>query len=278
MAVQGPDRRGGAQGGRRWRGVLVAVLVGLGGLAAVATAIGLLRTGEERAALRLLNSDQPEERQRGAWLAARPRMPRTHAELVRRLSRRQEVDLNVREACVYALGRSGSPQFFDVLAAVVQADEEGYVRQAAWIAAARVDRGRLPDLVATAPLRDEAWDQLGQAAAWLETGDLRGVDDLLHWAAAGEPEQRRVASLALYRGVAPLLEALGRWPIQSSVCEGEPWPPELVAEVRRRVAPLDLRAIVDEMRPYLARATELRRDVARITTVRDRLARFLRRS
>lgn len=249
-------------------------LLSLALLAAGVLLAATLRARHDQAALRLLHSDDPDDRKQGAWIAADQASPHAHALLAQRLREQHEADPGVREAYVYALGRSGQPQYFDVLAAVIMGDDDAYVRQAAWIGMARVAPDRFRDLTATTPPRDDTWDQVGLAAAWLEVGDTRGVGELLRYAVEGDPQQRRVASLALYRGVAPLLDAVGRWPIQANVREGQPWGPELVAEVRRRCGMLDLQAIADDLRPHLARAAGLRRNVARLTSLRDRLARF----
>jgi hypothetical protein len=247
----------------------------------------VLHTRQDQAALELLRSPEPESRKRGAWLAAEHRTPRAWQHIAAALDRRDrwETDAGARESYVHALGRSGQRQYFDAVAqaacpqrqapASAQPDPDGYVRQAAWLAAARLDPQRFRELAAQTPPADDPWDQIGLSGAWLEVGDLRGVDQLLHWAEAGTLPQRQVASLALLRGVAPLLEAAGRWPIQFVVREGQAWPSELVAEVRRRSRSLDLRAIADDTRPHLARAASVHRNVGRLNSMRARLVRLL---
>jgi hypothetical protein len=250
--------------------MVVVVAVAAGGLA-----WGVFGGRAERAAARLLQSDNPEARKQGAWLAARERTPGALAEIANRLQAHHETDPSVRAAYVYALGRSGDAAYFDRVAAIVRDDDDAFLRHAAWLAAVRADPRRFPELAATAPVRDEPWDQIGRAAAGLEVGDTRGATVLLRWAADGDPQQQQVAALALYRGVAPLLEATGRWPPAFTVREGEPWPGALVAEVRRRCAALDLQAIADDTRPHWAYAAPVRRDVARLTSLRERLAGLL---
>ena len=119
------------------------------------------------------------------------------------------------------------------------------------------------------------WDQIGHAAALLELGDTGEASVLLHWATAGDAPQQKAASLALYRGVAPLLETIGRWPLDATVHEGELWPADLVADVRQRCRGLNLQAIADDTRIHLAYESRLRRDVARLTSLRNRLTRYL---
>lgn len=186
-----------------------------------------------------------------------------------------ESDPDVREAYVYALGRSAATGYFSVIAGVVRGDPHPYVRQTAWLAAARLDAERFRALAAELPPGDDPWDRIGLAAAWVELGDPRGTPDLLRWAVEGDAQQRRTASLALYRGVAPLLEAVGRWPLSQPVVEGESWSPELVAEIARRCAGLDLAALAADTRPHVRRAALVRRNVSRLNAARARLTRLL---
>lgn len=232
-----------------------------------------LATRYDRAAVRLLRSRDPEARKRGAWLTAQARTARATQLIVQQLP--AERDPNVRESYVHALGRGGDPKRFELVAGLAREDPEPYVRQAAWLAAARIDARLFRDLAAREAAHDDPWDQIGLAHAWLEVGDLRGVDDLLRWAVDGTPTQRQVASLALTRGVGPLLDAAGRWPIGLDVHEGESWPAELVAEVRRRCEALDLEAIAADTRRHVLRAAAVRRNMGRVYGVRGRLVRLL---
>lgn len=237
----------------------------------------------DRAALVQLQSRDPAVRRRGAQLAAGVETPGAWRYMAALLSgggvesgaAPSEPDPDVREACVYALGRSGVAGFFPVIAGVIQGDPHPYVRQTAWLAAARLDPERFRALAAALPPGDEPADRIGRAAAWVELGDPRGAPDLLRWAVEGDAQQRKLACLALYRGVAPLLEAVGRWPRSQRVTEEEPWSPELVAEVARRCAALDLAALADDTRPHVRRAALVRRNVSRLNAARARLTRLL---
>lgn len=268
-----PTRSEGIRGRRRrllWLALAVAgVLASAGGY----VVWHALATRHDRAAVRLLRSGDPEARRRGAWLSVQGPTPQATRLIAQQLS--GERDPNVRESYVYALGRGADPRRFELVAKVARDDPEPYVRQAAWLAAARIDALLFRDLAVREAAHDDPWDRIGLAHAWLEVGDLRGVDDLLRWAVDGTPTQRQVASLALTRGVGPLLDAAGRWPIGFNVREGESWPTELVAEVRRRCEALDLEAIAADTRPHALRAAAVRRNVGRVHGARGRLARLL---
>lgn len=249
-------------------------------LAAVALAAGggawyLLATQEDRQALRLLQSDDPDERRDGAWLAASERVQPALAWMAAHLPDEPEFDM--RERYIYALGRSRRPAYFDLVAKTACEDPSPYVRGAAWLAAARLDQDRFQLAAHDAPRSPEAWDQIGLAAAWLEAGDVRGLDDLCRWAVEGTPAQRDRASLALVRGIAPLLEAAGRWPLEVELVEGEPWDAGLVAEIRSRCDTIDLPRLAAEARGRLAGDLSLRRETGRVLRARERLARILSR-
>lgn len=237
----------------------------------------------DRAALAQLQSHDPAVRRQGAQLAARAEAPAAWRCMAALLSAGgaesgsapAEPDPGVREAYVYALGRSGVAGYFPVIAGVIRTDAHPYVRQTAWLAAARLDPERFRALAAALPPGDEPADRIGRGAAWVELGDPRGAPDLLRWAVEGDAQQRKTASLALSRGVAPLLEAVGRWPRSQRVAEEEPWSLELVAEVARRCAGLDLAALADDTRPHVRRAALVRRNVSRLNAARARLTRLL---
>ena len=231
---------------------------------------------QERRMIAQLQSSDAESRRQGAWCATSEGIVRAIHLVARQLP--AERDPSVRESYVHALGRSGRQEDFDLIAAVVRDDPDARVRQAAWIATARLDERRFRQLTQAVAVRSDAWDRIGIAYAWLETWDVRGVDDLLHWAVEGTPDQRLAAAQALYRHVAPLLEAAGRWPIGGTVREGQEWPAELVAETGRRCAEVNLQAIADDTRPHVARAALVRRNMGKVTHARERLAWLLSRT
>jgi|GEM_PF-1188563 len=270
----------------RWSELLHRNAHKLVGLALAAIVIVLLATALggwwwcnrfDREAVALLESPEPEYRKLGAWLTASHAAPRARSMIAERLRSGVENDASVRESYVYALGRAAQPEFFEIIAAVIRQERAPYVRQAAWVAAARTNPAGFRRLADEVPESDAGWDRLGRACAYLEIGDMRGVTTLLDFAAGPDAEHRRVASHALYRLVAPLLEAAGRWPLAAAVRDTDTWPPELVAEIRRRCEELDLQAVADDTRPHLGRSAFIRRNVWRLTSTRDRLARLLLR-
>lgn len=263
-------------GRRRWWrlglpvGVFIALLVLLGGIA-----WSYIAAGEEAEVLRRLGSKAPHERQLGAWLATNKQWPRCIVHMAHKIETGQESDADVRESFIHALGRVGQPELYDVVAAALAGEENGFVRQAAWLALARLDAARFKALAESRPPGDDAWDQIGLANGWLVAGDTRGVPTLFHWAREGNADQRLLACGGLHRSVLPLLEATGRWPLNVAVQEGHIWPPELVAEAQRRCAELDLQRVADALVPRLEASRRTGRDTYRMTSARNWIAKLL---
>ena len=254
---------------------LVAVVAaGVVLVAAYFTYDVLLERKDDRL-LSMLRSGNPELRKRGAWFTLEQGGSAAIEFIARQLELGQEPSADVRESYVYALGHAGDQQYRDLVATLLADDPSGYVRQAAWLALARLEPRRFVELADSYPPTDNPWDQIGRANAWLHTGDVRGMQTLMHWARQGNADQQLVACAALYKGVLPLLEAVGRWPLDAHVREGQIWPPELVAEVERRCAGLDLQRIADDTRPHLATARRVQRNAYRMTSARNRIAKFL---
>lgn len=221
-----------------------------------------------------LNSADPQQRKQAAWSVIERRDVRFETLLARKLLG-GEPSADVRESYVYSLGRLNDPSLFPTIETLLNSESDGYVRAAAWLAAARSDAHRFANLAVASPVRGDDWDRIGQAQAWLALGDTRGVDVLLRVAAGGGEQLRYVASRALYRWVRPLLDVAGRWPLEARVGEGKIWPGELVAEVARRCGTLNLQAIADGISKHQRAAACVRRNQKRITDAREDLVGLL---
>lgn len=230
--------------------------------------------GRDVRILARLRSDSPDERKRAAWKAIDSEDPRL-LDIVRAGALGGETDDDVREAFVYALGKRRNAGFFADIEAVLRNDPSGYVRSAAWLAAARSDPHRTRKLAADSTLPNSDWDRLGQAQGLLAAGDTSRVEELLDWAQHGDSSQRVVAARALYKWLRPALDSVGRWPLDADVREGEVWPAEFIDELRRRCARLDLQAVMDDMRPHLAEIERFRSQLRRVTSARDRISHIL---
>jgi hypothetical protein len=192
-----------------------------------------------------------------------------------RIVHRREPDIETREAFVHALGRAGRREHVAAVEFVIDGDESGYVRAAAWLALSRIDPEHVRTLLAADRPPADAWDRIAAAQARLLIGDTSQVEALLSAAEKGEPGPREVASRALHKGLRPLLEAVGRWPLDADPREGQIWPLELVAEARDRCNALPLRRISDETWPQIAAADRVRFNVRKLTNARDRIARVI---
>jgi hypothetical protein len=221
-----------------------------------------------------LESTDPQARKEAAWRLIERPDPLMVTRLVRGLMG-AEPSPDVREAYVYTLGRLGDSRNFPAIESAIDSDPSGYVRAAAWLAAARADPQHFRTLVATRAPPEHPWDRIGVAQGRLCLGDTSAVEKLLHWAVSGDDSQRNVASRALFKWLRPLLDAVGRWPVGASVGQAQTWPPALIEEVAARCATLDLQAIAEDTRPHLAQAERVRRSVKRITHAREGLVHLL---
>ncbi len=233
----------------------------------------------DRRALELLNSPESSTKLRGARLitALTPRAARCVDASLAAVEKESggSTTPELRETYVDALARTRRREHAQVLTAVVRQDPDGRVRRAAWLATARLDPNAFRALATESPVGPDRWDRIGRAAAWLEVGDVRGVPDLFEAARHGTQEESWAACSALHNRVAPLLEAVGRWPVDVDVQVGEVWKPELVDEIARRCAGLDLQAIVNDSRQHLEHALPVRRNMARLTSAREDIAAFI---
>jgi len=268
-----PPPRPGSPRRLRSAAIVLAVLAGLawGGFEVFDRTIN----SEQIRARNKLFSPDPEIRKRGAWMAAE-----THSEPAARmmnvlLRSNAEPSDDLRETYVYALGKGEWPFALQTLEDLLTREPSGYVRAATWLAISRISPERFAELDRSGYGPREAWDRIGLAQGWFQLDDSRGLEVLLATAVDGDDGQREVASRALYKWVRPLLETAGRWPIEASVQEGQTWPAELVADVRRRGAGLDLRSIAQGSREYWEPTERLQKNVRKITKTRDRIAAVL---
>ncbi|MCA9244147.1 MAG: HEAT repeat domain-containing protein [Phycisphaerales bacterium] len=263
-SMEEPARRG-AGGRLRLIGILAVVLIPV--------VLFGVEMGRRLTTLNDLRADQPATRKRAAWRAAETPFSAAMTVIRARLDE-GEPDANVREAFVYALGRGGDADDSNRLETIATTDPHGYVRQAAWLALARLNAGETRALATRFEASDE-WDRLARDQALLMIGDTTRVESLLTLAESGSEDQRVVASRALLKGLYPLLDACGQWPIDADTVEGRPLAPETIAELRNRVNLIDLAAIEVDTAPQIERGAGVRRLVSRLDNARERVRRLL---
>jgi len=226
---------------------------------------------QARRTWRMLHSSDPEQRKRGAWRLLD--YPDARCEdFIRRGALGDEPSPDVREAYVYTLGRRGNPRDVRVLVRVIHDDPSGYVRSAAWLALARVDPKVFRRHADEPQATRDAWNRLGIAVGRLFLRDLSAIPELLDWAEKGDYVQRVVAARALNKSLIPLLDAIGRWPAYARIRPDEPWPADLVRDVRRRVLGINLPQLARETLAQLRATEEFRSQLRRVLHAQDWLA------
>ncbi|MBI5863009.1 MAG: hypothetical protein HZB38_00580 [Planctomycetes bacterium] len=261
---------------KRWRHILIgAALAAIiaGGLFVVLRPRIIAEVRRSRLTARLASSD-PLERSRVAWSLAENPDPFLMARLVQNLMG-DEPDSGAREACVYALGRSGDKSYLPAVRFSIEAHQAGCVRAAGWLALARLDPDEFRHREKEGPAVGDAWDAIGLAQARLAVGDLSDAEVLLRFAERGDDAQRYVCTQAMWKHIRPLLEAAGRWPLDASVHEGESWPPEFAHEVAERALRLDLPALREHIQRHWAATESLRQTVRRLNGARERMTAWL---
>lgn len=262
--------------GKRWTigiaGGLVAGVI----LAALAPNLARqLRTaGARERLLRQMQSPEREQRKQAAWAAIERPAPVLEELMVRGVLG-DEPDAGVREAYVYALGNLRDRRHFAAIETAIDSDPSGYVRAAAWLAAARVDPERFGTLAETRSAPRDAWDRLGVAQGRLMLGDMRDAGELIEQARGPDAARRHLASRAMYKWLRPLLDAAGRWPAEATVSGAQPWPTEFVDEIERRCATLDLQPLADDTHQHDHAASRVRRRIMRIYGARKWLISLL---
>lgn len=249
-----------------------------GGAAALILAAGAIfgaNLWQERRITAGLRSPDPAKRRVAGLAAVEYRGARALAALRATLVAGSEQDPHVRGFLVSALGTLGAPVDYDLLHRVARTDGEPYVRHIAWLAAARADRDRFRKDTSSDSTASSPWDQIGVAAGLAEIGSPHAFDALLHWAEHGDADQRLAASAALSRTLLPLLESVGRWPLEYDPRPGSAWPAALVQEARKRLGEMDASAVLADGRRHAAQSKALRRNMGRLTGAREHLVRWL---
>lgn len=249
------------------------MLAGLAGVYATLRPRVVAEVRRARLMARLKSSD-PQERMQAAWSVAEFPDPDVLATLAQHVMG-DEGDDEVREAFIYSLGRSGDRAFLPAVRYATEAHETGPGRTAAWLAMARIDPDEFRAKAPQGGSVGDTWDLIAIAQGRLALGELTSVGVLLRYAVDGDEGQRFVCTQSLWKGLRPLLEAAGRWPIEPILHEGETWPVDFAREVEKRAAELDLPAIQTDTRRHLAATTSLRQTVRRLNTARVRATRWL---
>lgn len=252
-----------------------ALVLGLAAIGVFAIRPWAVSVRQKTVTAALLASPDPSDRAAGAWRIVEHEDRSFIPILVQRVMG-DEHDAHAREAAVYALGKLADRAGLPAAVYAIDLDDDGFVRASAWLALARMDPQEFRRQVELGRGRQaDAWDEIGTAQGLLELGDAHRVDRLLHWASAGDDAQRYLASQGLHKHVRPLLEAAGRWPVNAVTRDGETWSPKFVAEIAGRAAGIDLVLLAQDTKMHARRADGLRTTLRRVTTARERLARWL---
>lgn len=254
---------------------LTLAALGTGLIPITRLAMNRVQRAHERAALKAMLDSPDKDARRTATLRVPGQKDDDLLSQLRLKIMGDEPDPGVRAAAVEALGQTRSARFFEVVEFAVDLDDNGPVRAAAWLAAARLDPERFSTLLRQHADRTDAWDQVGRAQARLFLGDVSELDELFAHAQAADAELHRCAGQALQRWLRPVLDAVGRWPLTAAPPDGEAWPPALIAELRERCGEINLARAAMETREVLARSTLAHRMERRLANRRERMAQLL---
>lgn len=245
----------------------VAALITLLGAAQFATRFTEHSAARVRA---LLTSGSAADRRAAATRVADGAAAQVVDALAARLVR--EPDAGVRESYLHALGTTGDPGYFELLTARAVDDPDAYARHSACVAAARCEPMRFRTWLAAAPPSTTPWDELGRAYAGLLAGDAQRVPDLLRLLANAPADVQRTTRRYVLRSVAPLLDAVGNWPIAAPQDAEAAWPRAIVDELARRCAATDLQQVLDNLAPLRARTAAVHHNAGKLLKARQRLA------
>ncbi len=224
--------------------------------------------------LATLRTADGESAKRAAWWVADANRTK-FAPQVREALARPDISADYREALVYTLGKLRDADAIPPLRALLAGEGSGVVRQAAWLALARIEPQAFLTTAGDASLRRSEWDELGIAVGRVAAGDWAGLRDVLQWAQTGDVDQRQIACRTLDRVVKPLLEAAGRWPVDFRPKAGEVWETARVAEIARRTSEVDLAKVALDGAQHEKRREGVEKNVRRLASGRAYLAWFL---
>jgi HEAT repeat protein len=243
-------------------------------VAAIAIWVTLEQLDDREASIDVwLNASTAEFRKRAAWRIAGEDARGYVDELVAALPR--ERDDGAREAYIYALGHVGNPTHAPIIEQVLETEADGFVRQAAWLALARLAPERFIALRGQAGMVRDRWDRLGIAIARIDRGNFSALSTLLEIAEDPDISRRYIARRAIEKYVQPWMEIAGRWPLEAATQPIEQWTPATLAEIRRRAAEIAISDVVVEVAAALEHAEPMRTSLRRMTRTRDWMAGLL---
>lgn len=221
----------------------------------------------------MLDDPNPVERSRAAWRFIENPLPDIETRMTGGLLG-DEQDAGVRESFAWGLGKIGHTRNAGVMRHVIDLDESGEVRTAAWLALALLDKDAFVKAVAEkAPLTD--WDEFAVARAKLNTGDLSEYRTVLRYARDGNDGQRAIASYSLVFHFRKYLDSIGQWPIDVTSTPGERLSAADIAKIEQRCKPLDLAFVTAEVLKHAAAGEEIKHTIRRLTGGRERIAKLV---
>lgn len=221
----------------------------------------------------MLDSADPAERALAAWRFIENPLPDIETRMTAGLLGDERTQ-SVRESFAWALGKIGRPRNVGVLRHVIDVDESGEVRLAAWLAIANLDRAVFEQVVAEkSPLT--GWDEFAVARARLHTGDLSEFRTVMRYARDGSEAQNAIASYSLIFHFRKYLDAVGQWPIEVPSAPSERLTPAHVDAIAARCERLDIAALGVEVQKHAAAGEEIKHTIRRLTSGRERIAKWV---
>lgn len=220
----------------------------------------------------LRTGDGATAKQAAWWVADHGRIQ--YAAVIREALQRPEISDDYREALVYTVGRLEDADAAPALREVLDNSDSGVVRQAAWVALARISASIFRTTVQERAARD-VWDELGFAQGRLYIGETGAVAAVLRIAGEGDINQRQIACRAITRVIRPILEAAGRWPAAFDPRPGDIWALDQIDLVAGRIRTVDLAAVAEGTLRHAEAAGGVQKNVRRLASGSDHIARLL---